>query len=66
MEWSEYEKNINEIRQCMIYEQGQTTDECCGASGRKFRQVCVYCPNHERWIRRKEKEKEGKNNEKNH
>ena len=47
---------------CFTYEpEGQA---CCGASGRKMRQVCIYCPNYEQWRRRKEKEKEGKKDEK--
>ena len=54
-----------EVEMCFTYEKNQDKDECCGASGRKFRRVCVYCPNYERWIRRKEKEKEEKKDEKN-
>ena len=30
-----------EIVWCMMYDQ---TDSCCGASGRKLRQVCIWCP----------------------
>lgn len=67
MEWSKDGSTKRlEIEMCFTYEKNQDRDECCGASGRKFRLVCVYCPNYERWIRRKEKEKEGKNNEKDH
>lgn len=49
-----------EVERCFTYEPGQETDECCGASGRKLRRVCVWCPNYHRWIRRKERE-EGQN-----
>lgn len=48
---------------CFTYEPEQ---ECCGASGRKMRRVCIRCPNHERWRCRKMKEKEGKEHEENH
>ena len=44
---------------CLTYEKGQDRDECRGASGRKFRRACIYCPNFERWLQRTEKEKEG-------
>jgi len=54
----------SEHENCFTYEMNQDRDECRGASGRKYRQVCIYCPNHERWIRRKEKEKEEKKDEK--
>ena len=30
-----------EIAWCMTYDQAES---CCGASGRKLRQVCVWCP----------------------
>ena len=35
---------------CLAYEEGH---ECMGASGRKFRQVCIYCPNYKRYLERK-------------
>ena len=35
---------------CLVYEEGH---ECMGASGRKFRQVCIYCPNYQRYLKRK-------------
>lgn len=50
-----------EYRMCMTYEPEQKTDECCGASGRKLRQVCIYCPNYDRYKQRKKQE--GKENE---
>ena len=34
-------KMMDEITRCFIYE---PEGECRGASGRKLRQVCVYCP----------------------
>ena len=64
MEWGNDGAGIKEFEMCFTYEKNQDKDECCGASGRKFREVCVYCPNYERWIRRKEKEKEEKKDEK--
>lgn len=59
MEWSDDEKNINEFEKCFTYEPGNT-DECCGASGRKLRRVCITCPNYDRWYRRTKNEKEEK------
>ena len=59
LEWSGNEKRIAEVEMCFTYEKNQDKDECCGASGRKMRRVCIYCPNHIRWLQRKEKEKEG-------
>ena len=35
---------------CFTFEEGK---RCIGASGRKLRRVCIYCPN---WIRNGEKE----------
>ena len=34
-----------EVRWCFTYEQEKA---CAGASGRKLRQVCVWCPNYRR------------------
>ena len=51
-----YGKKIKtDYQRCMTYEPGKA---CHGASGRKLRQDCVYCPNYERHIKRKE-EKQG-------
>lgn len=47
---------------CLVYEKGK---ECRGAAGRKFWLVCIYCPNYERWLRRKKKENEERKDEKN-
>lgn len=44
---------------CFTYEENQEKDICCGASGRKFRQVCIHCPNYERWERQKEEDQNG-------
>ena len=56
MERCDHEERINE---CMTYE---PEGECMGTSGRKLRQVCVWCPNFRRY--HEKKEKEGENNEK--
>ena len=44
-----------EYELCFTYEPGDS-HECCGASGRKFRQVCVYCPNYELYLKRTKSE----------
>ena len=49
-----------EIEMCFVYEKDKEGQECCGASGRKLRQVCVYCPNYQRRQQREETDKEGK------
>ena len=49
---------MDEVERCLIYE---PEGECLGTTGRKFRQVCVYCPMYERHYNRK-KEKERKDN----
>ena len=42
MEDSDVQKRIrDEARWCFIYEQ---EEKCRGASGRKLRQTCVWCP----------------------
>lgn len=62
MDRSREEKRI-EYESCFTYEKDQDTDECRGASGRKMRRVCIYCPNYRRWIQRKDKESEETNHE---
>ena len=57
-------KGIEEYQMCFIYEP-ERKDECCGASGRKLRRVCVYCPNYQRYWERKQKEKEKEEDKKN-
>ena len=52
-------KMMDEITRCFIYE---PEGECRGASGRKLRQVCVYCPMYSRYLKQK-REKEKKNEE---
>lgn len=42
-----------EYLNCFTYEMDR---ECCGASGRKLRMVCVYCPNLMNYMERKDKE----------
>ena len=46
----------HELHWCYTFDQAE---ECRGASGRKLRQTCVWCP-------RFKKKKEGKDNEKDH
>lgn len=50
----------NEYLMCMTYE-AEKQEQCRGASGRKFRQVCIYCPNLRKWQEQEIKEKEGDN-----
>ena len=67
MEWSGNEKTVEkEIQMCFTYEKENEDQECCGASGRKMRQVCIYCPNYRRHLQRKDKDKEKKDHEKSH
>ena len=49
-------KRIEEYRMCFIFEE-ERKDVCCGASGRKLRKTCIYCPNYQRYWDRKEKKK---------
>ena len=42
--------------ECYTYEPGQV---CCGASGRKLRRVCIYCPNYIPNKRKKGEDEEG-------
>ena len=43
LEGSDVKKRIDaEVRWCFTFEQDQ---QCAGASGRKLRRVCVWCPN---------------------
>ena len=53
-----------EHEMCLLYEKNQDTDECRGASGRKFRRVCIYCPNYERWRERTKRERTRENGNK--
>lgn len=39
------ERIAEEISYCFTYEKGSS---CAGASGRKMKEVCVWCPNFER------------------
>lgn len=54
MEWSNDEKRMKEYLMCFTYEPDKKR-QCIGASGRKLRRVCVWCPNY----KRPKKEKEG-------
>lgn len=49
-----------EIGYCFTYEPGKERT-CIGASGRKMRKICVYCPN---WIRFKKLKMEEPEHEK--
>lgn len=56
MEECDVKKRIDaEVRWCFTFEQEH---RCPGASGRKLRRVCVWCPNYCRG--------EGEDNEKDH
>jgi hypothetical protein len=39
-----------EYEMCLVYEKDK---ECPGAGGRKLRHVCIYCPNYQRYLKRK-------------
>lgn len=39
-----------EYEMCLVYEKDR---ECPGAGGRKLRRVCIYCPNYQRYLKRK-------------
>ena len=52
-------KMKDEVERCFTYE---PEGECPGASGRKMRQVCVYCPMMQKYY--DNKKKEGEENEK--
>ena len=56
MERGHEEGRMREVERCFTYEKGQDSDKCCGASGRKLRQVCFYCPNYIRWKEQRERE----------
>lgn len=58
------ETRISEYQTCFTYEPNQDKDECCGASGRKFRRACVFCPNYERWRQQRKREEEKENGDK--
>lgn len=40
-----------EYEMCLVYEKDK---ECPGAGGGKLRRVCIYCPNYQRYLKRKE------------
>ena len=44
------EKVKTELAWCFTYDQAE---ECRGASGRKLRQVCIYCPNYRPKLKKK-------------
>ena len=61
VEWGNDEKGLEmEYEMCFTFDQDR---ECCGASGRKMRRVCIHCPNYERWRQRREKEEKNHGNE---
>ena len=45
-------KMMDEVERCFTYD---PEGECRGASGRKMRQVCVYCPMMQNYYKQKEK-----------
>ena len=46
LEGCDVKKRIEaEIRWCFTFEERRT---CAGASGRKLRQTCIYCPNYQK------------------
>lgn len=50
LEGSDVQKRISaEIRWCFTFEE---KEKCAGASGRKLRQTCVYCPNYQKGERK--------------
>ena len=58
-----YERKImDEIERCFIYD--PEGEYCRGASGRKLRQVCVYCPMMQRFYEHKKRKEEKDNVEK--
>ena len=58
LDGSDFNKRITaEIHDCFTYEE-EKKNICVGASGRKLRQVCVWCPNY--------RKREGEKHEKNH
>ena len=52
------EKILTELHWCFTFDQAEV---CSGASGRKLRQTCVWCPKYQR-----DEKKEGNENEKDH
>ena len=52
---------MDEVDRCFTYNP-EPEGECRGASGRKMRQVCVYCPMLKKYY--DNKKKEGEENEK--
>ena len=53
---------MDEIERCFIYD--PEGEYCRGASGRKLRQVCVYCPMMQRYYEHKKRKEEKDNVEK--
>ena len=54
-------KMMDEVERCFIYD---PEGECRGASGRKLRQVCVYCPMMQKYYKNKKRKEEQDNVEK--
>lgn len=40
-----------ELRWCFTYEP-EKNPICAGASGRKLRQVCIWCPNYQKGVKK--------------
>ena len=49
------EKVKTELAWCMTFDQAE---ECRGASGRKLRQVCIWCPKFQNHQRKRERDDE--------
>ena len=53
---------MDEVERCFIYD--PEGEYCRGASGRKLRQVCVYCPMMQKYYEQKKRKEEKDNVEK--
>lgn len=53
-----YEGKMIEVELCFTYS-NSPEGVCCGASGRKFRQVCVYCPMMQRYYNQQQTTNKG-------
>lgn len=53
---SEHEKRIEaELQWCFTFDP-ERREMCAGASGRKLRQICVWCPNYRKGAENNEKD----------
>ena len=56
MEWGDDGKGMTEYRRCFTFEEDKMK-KCIGASGRKLRQTCIWCPKYQKHLKRKEEQK---------